>query len=629
MENLIHILPDSVANQIAAGEVIQRPASVVKELMENAIDAGASQIDVVLKDAGRSMIMVLDNGNGMSSADAHIAFERHSTSKIRQASDLFQLHTMGFRGEALASIASVAQVELITRRSEDELAWKISIEGSSIINEEPTLAAQGSRFTVRNLFFNIPARRKFLGENNKELRFIRDEFIQIALVYPNLSFSLTHNDDILYQLQPMALRQRIIAIFGKRSGGQLNKQLYPIDVNTQLVKITGFIGDPAAACHRDLMQYFFVNGRFIRHRFFRSAIMKAYETLIPSGQQPTFFLYFEVDPETLDVNIHPTKTEVKFEYEQAVWPIIHAAIRESLGRFDAVPSIDFDKDDAPEIRVFTGDRKVNAPNVHFDSSYNPFQPFSKKSEPNWDSLYDGFQKDINKENSSESSILKERSTLFGEMTDKDSSIPDYPCNAKDTVSLFADISNIFDPNNAKFQLFGTYIAIYSLQSLAFIDQHRAHVRVLYERYLNALKSGKAPSQTLLFPEQIQMDNLQRNEMLEMLDDLQAIGFAVNCVENDFFVSAVPVDLVNIDPAFLILDILESMHNPVVDFYGDKRARLALRLANAAAIPNGQILGDAEMDDLVQKLLDTTEPKYTPDGKKILQQISASELLKRF
>jgi len=638
MENLICILPDSVANQIAAGEVIQRPASVVKELVENAIDAGATQIDVVLKDAGRNMIMVLDNGKGMSPADAHIAFERHSTSKLRQAADLFQLHTMGFRGEALASIASVAQVELVTRRPADELAWRVEIEGSSITNEEPTLAAQGSRLTVRNLFYNIPARRKFLGENAKELRFIRDEFIQIALVYPNLQMSLVHNDETLYQLPPTTIRQRILSIFGKRSGGQLNKQLYQVDVNTQLVKISGFIGDPTAACHRDPMQYFFVNGRFIRHKLFRSAVMKAYETLIPAGQQPSFFLYFDVDPEALDVNIHPTKTEVKFEHEQAIWPIIHAAVREALGKADAIPAIDFDRDDAPEIRVFTGDREVNAPHVRFDPSYNPFQSTARKTEPNWDSLLEGFEKGTDTGKSYEQSAssfsagnskLKDIDALFSDLSETVGSDNKLFYDVKDSGELFVDSVDKIDANTSKFQLFGSYIVLYGPQSLVFVDQHRAHVRVLYERYKGLFNAGKAPSQTLLFPEELHLDPLQRTELLEILDDLQTLGFKVTCTGNEFFVAAVPVDLVGLDPGFLILDVMESMHYPDMDFQGDRRDRLALRLANSGAIPNGQVLGEAEMNDLIQKLFVTTEQKYTPDGKKILEQVSAAELLKRF
>ncbi|MDD3907898.1 MAG: DNA mismatch repair endonuclease MutL [Bacteroidales bacterium] len=637
MENLIRVLPDSVASQIAAGEVIQRPASVVKELVENAIDAGATQIDVALKDAGRNLIMVLDNGKGMSPSDAHVAFERHATSKLRQASDLFQLHTMGFRGEALASIASVAQVDLVTRRPKDELAWKVEIEGSKITNEEPSLAAQGSRFTVRNLFYNIPARRKFLSENSKELRYIRDEFIQIALVYPNLNMSLTHNDEVLYQLSPTTIRQRIIAIFGKRSGGQLGKQLYAVDVNTQLIKISGFIGDPAASCHRDSMQYFFVNGRFIRHKLFRSAVMKAYETLIPTGQLPTYFLYFDVDPEALDVNIHPTKTEVKFEHEQAIWPIIHAAVREALGKANAVPSLDFDRDDAPEIRVFTGDRAVDAPHVRFDPTYNPFHPSPKQTVPNWDALFEGFEKGAGMGKSyqkveniqpEEQNKLKDLASAFSEGFDilpKD----DFLNEVQDTAGLFANETNKIDANLTKFQLFGSYIVLYSSQYLSFIDQHRAHVRVLFEKYQSILVNGIAPSQTLLFPEELQIDVLQRNELLEMLDDIQALGFKVNCEGDDFFVAAVPNDLDDIDPCILILDMMESMHHPEVDFQGDRRDRLALRLANSASIPNGRVLNEIEMDNLIQKLFSCAEPKYTPDGKNIMLQIMAEDLLKRF
>jgi len=637
MDNLICVLPDSVANQIAAGEVIQRPASVLKELVENAIDAGATQIDVVLKEAGRNLIMVLDNGKGMSRVDAHLAFERHATSKLRTASDLFQLHTMGFRGEALASIAAVAQVELITRRAEDELAWKVEIEGSTITNEEPTLAAQGSRFSVRNLFYNIPARRKFLGENSKELRFIKDEFIQIALVYPDLHFSLTHNEESLYVLTPSTLRQRIHVIFGKRSGGQLVKQLYPVDVNTQLVKITGFVGDPSASCNRDLMQYFFVNGRFIRHKLFRSAVMKAYETLLPVGQQPTFFLYFEVDTEALDINIHPTKTEVKFEHEQAIWPIIHAAVRESLGKANAIPSIDFDREDAPEIRVFTGDRIVNAPQVRYNPSYNPFQSSPTQSASNWDNLFDGFEKGIetpkivNQEYLLKEGLTKLRDidSLFTRSSDSSIWEGDGSLDVKDTAGLFLDINIKIDPTSAKFQLYGSYIVLYSAQSLVFIDQHRAHFKVLFERYLTILKNGKAPSQTLLFPEELLLDSFQRNELLGMLDDLHALGFQVNCVGNEFFVAAVPVDIVGISPAILILDLLESIHNPDINPEADRRTRLAKRLAGVAAIPNGQVLSDDEMSDLVQRLFDLSEQKYTPDGKKIFVQLSAGELMKRF
>ncbi|HET9570226.1 MAG TPA: DNA mismatch repair endonuclease MutL [Bacteroidales bacterium] len=624
MENIIHLLPDSVANQIAAGEVIQRPASVVKELVENAIDAGATQIDIFLKEAGRNLIRVIDNGKGMSPEDAKLAFERHATSKIRQATDLFHLHTMGFRGEALASIASVAQVELVTRRSDDELAWKVEIEGSVISNEEPTLAAQGSRFTVRNLFYNIPARRKFLGDNTKELKAIRDEFIQLALVNPNLQFSLTHNDENLYTLLPSNLKQRVIQIFGKRNAGQLPKQLYPVDVNTQLIRITGFVGDPAAACLRDQMQYFFVNNRFIKHKGFRSAVLKAYELLIPHGQQPTFFLYLEVDPETLDVNIHPTKTEVKFEHEQAIWPILHATVREALGKSNAIPSIDFDRDDAPEIRVFTGDREVSSPSVRFDPSYNPFKgqsTSSAKTPQNWDLLFQGFEKQKDELSSQDNiweSPLKTTDSV-GEFATPSETLPANP------LFTIEDVNH----ESTKFQLFTSYIVLQQSHSLLFIDQHRAHIRILFDRYLNMVKTGKSFSQALLFPEMLNLDAVQRIALLEVMDDLNGFGFDVQCSGNEFTIVAVPPDLKGAPPVELLEDLLQSLNEPGETQMQDRRRKLALRLAKAAAIPYGQKMSEAEMNDLVERLFSSKENKYTPDGKPILMPFTEEELSKRF
>lgn len=625
MENIIRVLPDSVANQIAAGEVIQRPASVVKELVENAIDAGATQIDVVLKEAGRNMIRVIDNGKGMSQEDASLAFERHATSKIRQATDLFHLHTMGFRGEALASIASVAQVELVTRRSGDELAWKVEIEGSVISNEEPTLAAQGSRFTVRNLFYNIPARRKFLGDNAKELKAIREEFIQIALVNPKLQLSLTHNDDVLYNLPPSNLKQRVLNLFGKRNSGQLHKQLYPVDVNTQLIRITGFVGDPTAACQRDQMQYFFVNDRFIKHKGFRSAVMKAYELLIPSGLQPTFFLYLEVDPETLDVNIHPTKTEVKFEHEQAIWPILHATVREALGKSNAIPSIDFDRDDAPDIRVFTGDREVSSPSVRFDPSYNPFkgQATSSSSRPtqNWDLLFQGFEKQ--KEDLTSQENAWEMQAPISESVDE----AIFPSETLPGNRLFTFDDKLVGAT--KFQLFSAYIVLQSSHSLIFIDQHRAHIRVLFDRYVHMVETGKSSSQVLLFPETLDLDAVQRLSLLEVMDDLSAFGFDVQCAGNDFTIVAVPPDLKGSHPGMLLQDLLQSLNEPGDNQLQDRRRKLALRLAKAAAIPYGQKMSEPEMDDLVERLLALHENKYTPDGKPILMPFTEEELAKRF
>lgn len=600
MDTIIRILPDSVANQIAAGEVVQRPASVVKELMENAIDAGATQIDVVLKDAGKTLIQVVDNGKGMNLEDARTAFLRHATSKIRQADDLFHIRSMGFRGEALASIAAVAQVELVTRRPVDELAWKIELEGSVISNEEPTLAAQGSRFTVRNLFYNIPARRKFMGDNAKEFKAIRDEFIQIVLVYPQLSFSLTHNEEVVYQLLPSSIKQRIITLFGKRSGGQLNKQLYPVEVETQLVSISGFAGDPAAACLRDPLQYFFVNGRYIRHKYFRNAVLKAYETLLPSGMQPMYFLFFEVSPESLDVNIHPTKTEVKFEYEQAIWPIIHATVREALGKFNAIPSIDFDRDDAPEISVFRSDRVVSPPTVTFNPSYNPFTAPPRKTVSDWSGLYEGFFKD-----------------------GKSSAFSAEP-GSVETIETCS-----FDPDAPKFQILGTFVAINCRTSFVLVHQQRAHVCILYDRYRKALQQHKLPSQVLMFPVKLMLDQEQRLAFDMCRDTLIAFGFQFEVEADDLYVIAVPVCDETPDPEAWVSELIHEDQETGLDVLKERFDRLAFKMARLAAIPCGRLLSDQEMYDLILRLSDSKERMFTPDGKRVAVLLTEEELLKRF
>lgn len=624
MEDIIQVLPDSIANQIAAGEVIQRPASVVKELMENSIDANANKIEVRLKDAGRSMIQVLDDGKGMSRNDALIAFERHSTSKLRSASDLFHLRTMGFRGEALASIAAVAYVELVTKRPQDELGCKVEIEGSILTNEESTISAQGSRFTVRNIFYNIPARRKFLGDDAKEFRNIREEFIQIALVNQELELILIHNDELIYQLTPGTIKQRILAIFSKRSGGNLTKLLYPVDVKTQLVNISGFIGDPTAACQRDPLQYFFVNGRFIRHKYFRNAVLKAYETLIPAGMQPAFFLFFEVEPQAIDVNIHPTKTEVKFEYESAIWPIINASVREALGKFNAVPSIDFDRDDAPEIRVFSGDRSVSAPKVNFDSSYNPFKQTTKSHNSDWDSLYSGFQKDdsqdesdnfINEENLN--SKLKEFSNNFEVIN---------PDNRSELFSSNLSVINAEDP---KFQLYRKYIVIKNDHSIVFVHQQRAHVRILFERLLKQLDLRKSMSQTLLFPVELNLDKGQNIDFMNMSEDLIALGFKFENSGSVLAITAIPVDSQGKNPEDLIYDLLGLAGDYVVMERKVVLEKLALQMARSIAILEVQTLGYDEMDLIISNLLECSDQKYTPDGKIICSLMTNDEIQRRF
>lgn len=602
MENIIRVLPDAVANQIAAGEVIQRPASVVKELMENAIDAGASRIEVRLKDAGKTTIQVIDDGKGMSPADARIAFERHSTSKLKSAADLFNLKTMGFRGEALASIAAVAYVELVTKRPIDELSWKVEIEGSEITNEEPTFSAQGSKFTVRNLFYNIPARRKFLSDNNKEFKNIRDEFIQIALVNTGLELLLYHNEELIYQLTPSSVKQRILSVFGKRSSGQLTKMLYPVDVNTDLIKISGFVGDPGAACLRDPLQYFFVNGRFIKHKFFRSAVLKAYETLLPSGMQPAFFLYFESDPHSLDINIHPTKTEVKFEYEQAIWPIVHASVREALGKFNAVPSIDFDRDDAPDIRVFTGDKAVDAPKVSYDASYNPFKATTKSNVKDWDSLFTSFN--------SGDSINNE--------------------TADNSPDGFISEDRDLNPDNPKFQLYRKYIVLKSEYSLMFVHQQRAHIRVLYDKFKKQLQYRKSLSQSLLFPAVVQLDKEQEIAFSIISEDLSALGFKFNFLSGgEVEVLSVPVDLQGKDSMPVLLEMIDSINNSGADNKSLLTDKIALKMAKSLAVREGQLLSSDEMDALISDLSECQDKRYTPDGNIISYLLTDLELNNRF
>ena len=396
MSDIIHLLPDSVANQIAAGEVIQRPASVIKELVENAIDADAQNIHVLVTDAGKTCIQVIDDGNGMSETDARLSFERHATSKIREAADLFALRTMGFRGEALASIAAVAQVELKTRPESEELGTKLVIAGSQVESQEAISCSKGSNFSVKNLFFNVPARRKFLKANSTELSNILAEFERIALVHPEVAFSLYSNDSELFNLPVSQLRQRILAIFGKK----LNQQLLNIDVNTTMVKISGYVAKPETARKKGAHQYFFVNGRYMRHPYFHKAVMEAYEQLIPAGEQISYFIYFDVDPANIDVNIHPTKTEIKFENEQAIWQILSAAIKESLGKFSAVPSIDFDTEGLPDIPAFEQTHPVEPPQVHYNADFNPFKSNSSSSygggysrkQVEWEGLYAGLEK---------------------------------------------------------------------------------------------------------------------------------------------------------------------------------------------------------------------------------------------
>lgn len=628
MSDIIHLLPDSVANQIAAGEVIQRPASVVKELVENAIDAKATYISIILKEAGRTLIQVIDNGIGMSQTDARLAFERHSTSKIRQADDLFSLHTMGFRGEALASIVAVSQVELRTRRTEDELGTCLRLSASKCESQECIAMQPGSNFAVKNLFFNVPARRKFLKRESVELSNIINEFERVALANPEVEFVLIHDDKELYRLPSGTLRQRIVSLFGKG----FNQQLLPVEVQTSVVSINGYVGKPEAARKRGALQYLFVNGRYMRHPGFHKAVMKAYEELIPANEMPNYFLFFTVEPDTIDVNIHPTKTEIKFENEQAIWPIVLAAVKETLGKFCAAPSIDFDMADAPDIPAFTPVSHVTPPSRGYDPSYSPFKKSGgvgsssvKRPDYDWQKLYAGFNdaKDdlpTNGEDSNPQSL--QPADYYADFTgsnDKETRQPSLGMNFDMTMttSLFL-------------QFKGRYIVTPSKTGLLLVDQHRAHVKVLFEQYMARRdKQNLLPSQKILYPELIHLNPSKSVLMDEIQPVLQQLGFDISDMGNgSYSVCGVPVGIEGIDVQVLLEQMflaVESKERSVAD---DIFTRLALSLAETAAIPVGQVLSGEEMERLIGDLFAIATPNYTPDGKAVFTIITTEEISKR-
>lgn len=606
MSDIIHLLPDSVANQIAAGEVIQRPASVIKELVENAVDAGAKHIDVVVEDAGKTSIRVVDDGKGMSVTDARLAFERHATSKIREASDLFALRTMGFRGEALASIAAVAQVELTTRCEGSDLGTCVCISGSEVISQEPVSSPVGSNFMVKNLFFNVPARRKFLKSNQTELSNILQEFERIALVHEDISFSLTHNNTLMLSLPHSTLRERIATVFGKK----MNEQLLAVEVETSLVKITGYVGKPETSRKKGSHQYFFVNGRYMRHPYFHKAVMEPFEKLIPVGEQVSYFLYFEVDPANIDVNIHPTKTEIKFENELAVWQIIVAAVKESLGRFNAVPTIDFDTEGIPEIPTFTSHynhQSIKAPSVDVNPNFNPFKSDRsvsyKQDVMNWETLY---------------SVERTNEKLFD--------VADDFMPMEEDLSLSSDLSGEMEKSTQHYQYKGKYVMTAVKSGLMIVDQNRAHIRVLYDRYRVQMENGTGVSQRLLFPEMIQFPPSEGVVLEHLMDDMQRLGFELSVLGGgSFSINAIPSGVDGLNSVELVRNIVRSSIEKGCNIEEDVRHYIALSLAKSAAIPYGQILSNEEMEALINDLFVCVNPNQTPDGKIVVAILEQNDL----
>ncbi|MBF1402459.1 MAG: DNA mismatch repair endonuclease MutL [Prevotella histicola] len=608
MSDIIQLLPDSVANQIAAGEVIQRPASVVKELVENAIDAGASNINVIIVDAGRTSIQVIDDGKGMSETDARLSFERHATSKIRKADDLFSLHTMGFRGEALASIAAVAQIDLKTRMEGEDLGTQLTISGSRFVGQEPCACPVGSNFTVENLFFNVPARRKFLKSNTTELNNIITAFERIVLVYPQISFTLHSNGTELFNLRSCSYRQRIVEVFGKR----LNQDLLPIGVDTSLCRIHGFVGKPESARKKVLQQYFFVNERYMKHAYFHKAVMTAFDRLIPQGEQIPYFLYFEVPAENIDVNIHPTKTEIKFENEQAIWQILLASVKEAVGKFNDVPSIDFDTEGKPDIPVFNPNGTTSAPKISFNPQYNPFkqssQPQRTTNTEGWESLYAGL--DTNTE-TPQTDLFGQEDTPIGNV-DNGETIISSVATAPDATTM------IEDKSPTHYQYKGSYIMTAVKSGLMIINQHRAHVRILYEAYLRQLSEHKVHSQKVLFPEMVQFSVSDSVILEHILPEMTEMGFQLdNLGGGSYAVNGVPAGIEGLNAVTLITDMVAAAIESGTHVKEEIDHVLALSLARNAAIPQGQVLSNSEMESIVNELFACSNVNYTPSGTPII------------
>ena len=595
--DIIKLLPDSVANQIAAGEVIQRPASVVKELIENAIDAGATQIDLIVKDAGRTYITVIDNGCGMSETDARLCFERHATSKIKCADDLFAIKTMGFRGEALASIAAVAQVELTTRRKEDEVGTKIRIEGSKVIEQLPKPMSVGTNFTVKNLFFNVPARRNFLKSNEAELRHINEEFFRITIMNPEIGFTFVSNDKELFHLYPGTLKQRIVGLFGK----DYDSKLLPVNQITESVTIDGFIVKPEFSKKTRGEQYFFVNRRFIKHAYLHHAVENAYKELIPQDCFPGYFLDIQIDPKEIDINIHPTKTEVNFIDVKLIYAIMHSAVRKAIGQNNLAPTLDFDIN--PNMGIDFGeasrmDRPVVAPKVDFDPSFNPFKISPMRhQQQNWRIAYDD-SGDI----------------VANTQVDDNERVVDVP--EEEQKSLFI-------------QLQQSYIVTTVKSGILVVDQHLAHERILYEKYLKEMETEVIASQQELFPHHISLNINDASILKELKPELEKMGFSIEAMNSTTFViNGTPVDCKGSDAVSIIEKILEDYKTNLSGNQSDKKLNLARSLASQMAVKAGQTLSSVEMQDIIDRLFGCAVAEVAPNGKKIFTIINADDIKTR-
>jgi DNA mismatch repair protein MutL len=616
MSDIIQLLPDAVANQIAAGEVVQRPASAVKELIENAIDAGADKIQLIIKDAGKSLIQVIDNGCGMSGTDARMSFERHATSKIKKAEDLFAIRTMGFRGEAMASIAAIAQVELKTRRHEDELGSCIIIEGSEVLSQEACSANTGTSISVKNLFYNTPARRNFLKSNPVEMRHIIDEFQRIALSNPLVFFTLHHDGQEVYHLPGAALKQRIIHLFGNN----YNQRLVPVEEDTSIIRLHGFVGKPEFARRTRGEQFFFVNNRFIRDAYLNHAVLTAFEELLPDDTFPLYVLFIEIDPSKIDINVHPTKTEIKYQDEKAIYAIIRSAVKRSLGRYNITPSLDFDQENSIEHLITQKPfEQIIAPVIAFNPDFNPFTPEKKadrdlpfsrntgehRSSPipqNWDTLYE---------------ISKKEPVLQHETHTEKKIAVDEQEVSKSSERQFFQVHNRFIMSQIK-------------SGIMLINQQAAHERVLYERFLQQLQNHSGVSQQSLFPQSVTLNGSDFELLKELLPDIRALGFDIREFgKNTVVVEGIPAELNNVGEHELLEHLLEGFKNNQAILKLDKRDNLARALARNAAIKTGTKLSSEEMNLLTDQLFACQMPNLALNGKPVITTFTLNELLERF
>ena len=614
MSSIIQLLPDHVANQIAAGEVVQRPASVVKELVENAVDAKATDIKLIIKDAGKSLIQVIDNGLGMSVTDARLCFERHATSKIRHAEDLFSLHTKGFRGEALASIAAIAHVEMKTKQDQEELGTHLVIEGSKFVAQDPAVLPKGTSFAVKNLFFNIPARRNFLKSETVEQRHIVDEFQRVAMAHPNIHFTMYHNGSEMFNLPISNFRQRIVNIFA----GKTNEKLVPVKEETEIVNLHGFIGKPEFSKKNRGEQFFFVNDRFIRSGYLHHAVMAAYEGLLKDGAQPSYFLYLEVPPHTIDINIHPTKTEIKFDDEHALYAILRSAIKHSLGQFNVSPVLDFDRDPNLDTPYQYQNKEAEYPTIQVDRSFNPFadekpsKSFSasssyKKTEaqPSWESLYVG---------------LEQATQEIAEMTFENEAV---------TSSLFEE-NEIEQEVKRTYQIHKKYIVSPIKSGMVIINQKRAHERILYESFLTSMTVHQASSQQMLFPLELYFSATEMELITELKTSLEATGFVFEELNNDHVViSGVPVNITESEISIVLEELLSDLQDGIPDSSFCQNDTIAKSMARSLAIKTGTYLTEKEQESLVHNLFACREPNVSPFQKPTFITMSVGDLDKKF